>query len=345
MRIQEDFKMSISAKEIAEKLGLSAATVSMVLNNKGGISEKTRVRVLEAAKECGYDFSRKSDTGSSNGILQFIIYKEHGTIVTDTPFFSQIAEGVDIGCKQAGYELQVNYFYGMQSVSGQIQAIAEKKCQGILLLGTEMKPENFRPFLELKVPIVVLDTYFEELSCDAVLINNVQGAYLATNYLISHGMKRVGYLHSSYPIGNFTERTDGYYKALRHNGITTDHPFVHNLTPSMEGAYADMLKILGQNPPVADAYFADNDLIAAGAIRAFKECGYRIPEDVSIIGFDDMPICEFLEPKLTTMTVPKRKLAELAVERLVDKIKNPKSAVTKIEVSTHLHERMSVKKR
>lgn len=336
--------MSISAKEIAERLGLSAATVSMVLNNKGGISEKTRTRVLETAHECGYDFSKKSESATESGIIQFIIYKQHGTIVTDTPFFSQIAEGVDIGCKQAGYELQVNYFYGMQSVSGQIQAIAEKRCQGILLLGTEMKPENFRPFLDLKVPIVVLDTYFEELSCDAVLINNVQGAYLATNYLVSHGMKKVGYLHSSYPIGNFSERADGYYKALRHNGIPTDHPFVHKLTPSMEGAYADMLKILQQKSPVADAYFADNDLIAAGAMRAFQESGYRIPEDVSIIGFDDMPICEFLEPKLTTMTVPKRKLAEMAVERLVGKIKNPKSTVTKIEVSTHLHERLSVKR-
>ena len=336
--------MSISAKEIAGKLGLSAATVSMVLNNTGGISEKTRSRVLETARSCGYDFSRKNDPEAGKGVIQFVIYKEHGAIVTDTPFFAQIAEGVDIGCKRDGYELQVTYFYGMQSIPEQIQAISERNCRGILLLGTEMKPESFRPFLGLKVPLVVLDTYFEELNCDSVLINNMQGAYLATNYLIGCGMKNVGYLHSSYSIGNFSERADGYYKALRHSGIATDHPYVHRLAPSMEGAYADMLGILRQHPPVAKGYFADNDLIAAGAMRAFRECGYGIPEDVSIVGFDDMPICEFLEPKLTTMAVPKRVLAELAVERLVGKIRNPKSTVTKIEVSVSLHERMSVKK-
>jgi LacI family transcriptional regulator len=335
--------MPISAKEIARKLDLSAATVSMVLNNKSGISEKTRTRVLETARKYGYDFSKKNDSEAGNGVIQFIIYKEHGAIVTNTPFFAQIAEGVDIGCKRAGYELQATYFYGKQNISDQIEAISEKNCQGILLLGTEMKAESFRPFSGLKVPLVVLDTYFEELNCDSVLINNMQGAYLATNYLIDHGLKAVGYLHSSYSIGNFSERADGYYKALRHHKISTDHPYVHRLTPSMEGAYADMLKILQQHQPVADAYFADNDLIAAGAMRAFKECGYRIPEDVSIVGFDDMPICEFLEPKLTTMAVPKRMLAELAVERLVSKIKNPKSIVTKIEVSAYLHERMSVK--
>ena len=336
--------MSISAKEIARKLGLSAATVSMVLNNKDGISEKTRIRVLETAQKSGYDFSRRSDSETGKGVIQFIIYKEHGTIVTDTPFFAQVAEGVDIGCKRAGYELQVTYIYGRQNISDQIQAISEKNYQGILLLGTEMKPESFQPFSGLKVPLVVLDTYFEELNCDSVLINNMQGAYLATNYLIDHGLKTIGYLHSSYSIGNFSERADGYYKALRHRKIPTDHPYVHTLAPSMEGAYADMLKILRQNQPVADAYFADNDLIAAGAMRAFKECGYQIPENVSVVGFDDMPICEFLEPKLTTMAVPKRMLAELAVERLVSKIKNPKSIVTKIEVSVYLHERMSVKK-
>lgn len=336
--------MPISAKEIAKEMGLSAATVSMVLNNKGGISEKTRARVLETARLRGYDFAKKSAPGTSGGVIQFVIYKEHGMIVTNTPFFSQITEGVDIGCKQAGYKLQVSYFYGRQNIDEQIQAIVEKDCQGILLLGTEMGPASFRPFSDLKVPLVVLDTYFEELNCDSVLINNMQGAYLATNYLIDCGLKTVGYLHSSYPIGNFSERADGYYKALRHRKIPTDHPYVHRLAPTMEGAYVDMLEILHQNPVVANGYFADNDLIAAGAMRAFKECGYRIPEDISIVGFDGMPFCEFLEPKLTTMAVPKRMLAELAVERLVEKIRNPKGILSKIEVSVSLQERMSVKK-
>ena len=274
--------MSISAKELAQKLNISAATVSMVLNRKPGISEKTRNLVLDAAREYGYDFSKKWDTAEEKGSILYVIYKKHGTVVADTPFFSQLTEGIEQACKGKGFELQITYFYENKDIGAQIQELSEKNCQGILLLGTEMDVEYFQPFTRLKVPMVVLDTYFEELDCDSVLINNVQGAYLATNYLIDKGLGEIGYLRSSYPIGNFEERADGYYKALRHHDLPTSHPYVHRLTPSMEGAYTDMSEILREKPPVAPAYFADNDLIAAGAMRAFKEFGYKIPEDISM---------------------------------------------------------------
>lgn len=335
--------MSISAKELAQNLNISAATVSMVLNNKPGISEKTRTMVIEAAKEYGYDFSKKGEPGGEKGSIQYVIYKKHGTVVGDTPFFSQVTEGIEQACKAEGYELQITYFYEHQNINEQIQALAEKSCQGILLLGTEMDVEYFPPFSKLKVPMVILDTYFEEVNCDSVLINNVQGAYRATNYLLEKGMTEVGYLRSSYPIGNFDERADGYYKALRHHNLPTGHPYVHKLTPSMEGAYLDMIHALRENPPIAQAYFADNDLIAAGAIRAFKECGYKLPEDISIIGFDDLPICDFLEPPLTTMEVPKKRLGQLAVKQLVQKILYEPKVTVKIEVSVKLRERKSVR--
>lgn len=335
--------MAISAKELAKKLNISAATVSMVLNRKPGISEKTRTLVLEAAREYGYDFSKKLEASEEKGSILYVIYKKHGTVVADTPFFSQLTEGIEQACKGKGYELQITYFYENKDIGAQIQELSEKNCQGILLLGTEMGVEYFQPFTSLKVPMVVLDTYFEELDCDSVLINNVQGAYLATNYLIDKGLEEIGYLRSSYPIGNFEERADGYYKALRHHDRPTGHPYVHRLTPSMEGAYTDMAEILRTQPPVASAYFADNDLIAAGAMRAFKEFGYRIPEDVSIVGFDDTPICDFLEPPLTTMEVPKKRLGELAVLRLLQKINGETKVKIKTEVSVKLHERKSVR--
>lgn len=335
--------MSISAKELAEKLNISAATVSMVLNRKPGISEKTRNMVIDAAKEYGYDLTKKWDPSDEKGSIQYVIYKKHGTVVGDTPFFSQVTEGIEQACKAQGYELQITYFYENQDIDAQIQTLSEKNCQGILLLGTEMDVDCFPPFSKIKVPMVILDTYFEELECDSVLINNVQGAYRATNYLIEKGMDTVGYLRSSYPIGNFAERAEGYYKALRHHHLPTSHPYVHHLTPSMEGAYHDMIKILKDNKTFAQAYFADNDLIAAGAMRALKEQGVRIPEEVSIIGFDDMPICDILEPPLTTMDVPKKRLGELAMKQLDQKIHQETKGTVKIELSVKLHERNSVR--
>lgn len=335
--------MAISAKELAEKLNISAATVSMVLNNKPGISERTRNLVLNAAKEYGYDFSKKPEHDVNKGNIQFVIYKKHGAIVTDTPFFSKVTEGIDLGCKEAGYGLKISYFYENEDIKEQLKSLAGCGCPGILLLGTEMEEADFKPFSSLPIPLVVLDTYFENTSQDTVLINNVQGAYLAASYLIQQGHEKIGYLRSSTPIGNFMERADGYYKALRCHGISTSHPYVCQLPPSMEGAYTAMAQYLEGNPSLADAYFADNDLIAAGAIRAFKEKGISLPEDISIIGFDNMPICEFLEPALTTMNVPKQKLGMLAVERLISRINHPQQDYVKIEVGTRLVCRSSVK--
>lgn len=333
--------MAISAKELARKLNLSPATVSMALNHKPGISDKTRELVLETAKKYGYQAVRKQET-APGGSIQFVIYKNHGTVVGDTPFFSQVTEGITTACRNAGYELKISYFYEQDDHASQLQSLTDTDCQGVILLGTEMSHDFFLPFSSLTLPIVILDTYFEEFECDSVLINNVQGAYLATGHLLESGLKKVGYLRSSCSIGNFAERADGYYKALRHKKIPTEHPYVHRLSPSMEGAYADMKRILATKPPVADGYFADNDLIAAGAMRAFKEAGYRIPQDVSIIGFDDLPICEFLEPQLTTMAVPKQYIGELAVERLLYKLQHPASVPIKTEVSAQLRIRNSV---
>lgn len=332
--------MSISAKEIANKLNISAATVSMVLNNKPGISENTRIKVLEVAKEFGYDFVKKQETVT--GILHFVIYKKHGNVVADTPFFSKVTEGIDDMCRDNGYQLQISYFYESRNIYDQMKGIVESGCLGIILLGTEMTSKDFAPFSELSIPLVVLDSYFEELDCDSVLINNVQGAYIATKYLIEKGHRKIGYLRSKNVIGNFEERADGYYKALRNANIPTSHPYTFSLTPTMDGAYKDFKEFLVTNPELPTAFFADNDILAAASIRAIKEHGLKVPEDISIIGFDDIPVCEVLDPPLTTMNVPKQILGALAVERLINNINNPSGDRIKIELATKLIERSSV---
>ncbi len=332
--------MSISAKELAQKLHISQSTVSMVLNNKPGISDKTRALVLDAATEYGYDFSKHIETTPPKGQIQFVTYKKHGIIVEDTPFW--LTEGVESGCKKAGYELLITYFHEDDNVDEQIQLLAAKNCSGILLLGTELDAEHFQPFTKLNIPIVILDTYFEGISCDCVLINNVGGSYTATSHLFNLGFSTVGYLHSSYSIGNFEERADGYYKALRHYNISSGHPYTHLLRPSLDGAYQDMKELLENGLKPAPAYFADNDLIAAGAVRALKEFKYRIPEDVSIIGFDGTSIGEVLDPPLTSMEVPRSKLGELAVERLIQKITSQDDTITKTEVAPKLKTGKSV---
>lgn len=189
---------------------------------------------------------------------------------------------------------------------------------------------------------MVLDTYYENIPLDWVLINNFQGAYQAVHYIIRKSKSQPGYLRSSYAIGNFEERADGFYKAIRANGMSPSKSQVLKLSPSIEGAYEDMKALLSAGETPARCYFADNDLIAAGAIRALKEAGFKIPQDVGIIGFDDMPMCGGLEPPLTTVNVPKQYMGQMAVSRLIQILQEKNSYPAKIAISTSLVKRKSI---
>lgn len=335
--------MAITAKELAKQLGLSEAAVSLALNQKPGVSTATRKRVLAAAEEQGYDFSRLKPVapGKSSGSLYFVIYKKHGAVVADTPFFAQLSEGVDEACKALPYHLSIQYLHEDDNIPALLYDWKRIGCRGLLLLGTEMQEQDLQPFLNSGLPLVLLDNYFETVDVDSVLINNIKGAYTATDYLIRKRHSQPGYLHSSYSINNFEERADGFYKAIRKNGMSTSRSVVHRLTPSAEGAYADMKELLTRNEPLASCYFADNDLIAAGAARALKEAGYRIPQDIAIVGFDNMPICTYVDPPLTTIHVPKQYLGRMAVLRLHEVICTSDSFPIKIEISTTLKKRKS----
>lgn len=246
--------MGITAKELARKLNLSAAAVSMALNHKPGVSTATRQLVLDAAEKYGYDFSRIAEKHTTSGAIYFVIYKKHGTVVADTPFFSQVSEGISQGCKKNDYRLKISYIYEDEdTITKQIEEIQYSDCAGIILLGTEMEAGDLKPFLNLPIPVVLLDAYFETVPCNCVLINNVQGAYLAARHLIRTCKTQPGYLRSAYQISNFAERSSGFYKAVRAAGMSSSRSIVHSLTPSMEGAYTDMLELIKNGEELASS--------------------------------------------------------------------------------------------
>ena len=148
--------MSITAKELAKKLNLSAAAVSMALNNKPGVSTDTRRRILDAADRYGYDFTRIAQKQNAAGTIYLVIYKKHGAIVDDTPFFSQLSEGISDACNQAGYKLRITYLFGEdQELLPQIEEIQYSDCIGIILLGTEMQKEDALLFQQLSIPCLL----------------------------------------------------------------------------------------------------------------------------------------------------------------------------------------------
>lgn len=310
--------MRITAKQLAEKAGVSQATVSLVLHGKPGVSEKVRRQVLALAEEMGLE-PHTSAPASNGKNLQLVIYKRHGKVMADLPFFEQLTQGVAGAAAELGYHLSISYFYGNQPIREQIQSLASQNCAGVILLATEMHTEDVTPFSELNLPLVILDNFFPALNYDAISIDNMLGAWRAVHYLIECGHTRIGYLHSSVEIRNFRERYSGYLSACRslpEDAAVDSARRIIPVSPSSEGAAADMAKYLDSEQLLPTAFFADNDRIAAGCCATLLKYGYRIPENISIIGFDDSSISEVLNPPLTTMRVQKQRMGALAVERL-----------------------------
>ena len=335
--------MKTTGKDLARELGLSEAAVSMALNNKPGVSTATRRKVLEEAQRRGYDFLRKAAFGNElKGSFCLAIYKKSGAIVSDTPFFSDLTDGISAACKKAHYDLVIRYLYEDESLEDRLYTLSQADFKGIILLATEMNTTDLTRFSRFKTPILLLDAYFETADYDCVIINNIQGAYLAATYLIRKRKTQPGYLRSDYWISNFDQRADGFYKAIRAAGMSTAKSQVLRLTPSQEGAYEDMKRLLATGVKPADCYFADNDLIAFGAMMALKEAGHRIPEDVAVMGFDDIPACEYMNPPLSTVVVPKLFMGETAAMRIAQLIEGENTQPLKIEVSTKLVKRGTV---
>ena len=323
--------MSITAKQLAEKLNLSQTAVSMALNNKPGVSTETRRMVVEAAEKYGYDFTRLSLKKNKVGSIYAVSYRSHNAIMSYSPIFDAMVEGMESMVQKGNYKLE-HYLEDLRTTD----------CVGIILFGTEMREEMVRPFLKLPFPVVILDAYFENLNCNYVVPNNRQGAYLATDYLISRRMKQPGYLQSAYPLRNFSERLEGFYHAVHANGMSRSRCIIHQLSPSIDGAMADMLAVIDRGDALADCYFADNDLIAIGTIKALRLRGYKIPEQIAVVGFDNVSEGRIIDPALTTISVPRHYMGQVAARELLSQIEEPRQHTCKIEVSANLVKRFSV---
>ncbi len=334
--------MGITAKELAVKLNLSATAVSMALNNKPGVSTETRNLVIKEAEKYGYDFTRLSLKKNKTGDIYCIIYRAHNAILNYTPIFSELTDGIEQECRQNGYHLKTLQIYEKtDDVQKCIEDLRVTGCIGIILLGTEITAAICNQFLQLSVPVVLLDSSFHSVECSSVLINNTQGAYLATNYLIDRRGKQPGHLCSSYKIENFIERKNGFNRAVREHGMSVGKSITHELSPSIDGAFTDMLEIIDQADDLAECYFADNDLIAIGAIKALKLRGYKIPDDIAIVGFDNISESRIIEPSLTTIDIPRKFMGQTAARQLIYQITNPIPHTVKIEVSTTIVKRFS----
>jgi len=336
--------MSITIKQIAEEANVSAATVSMVINNKPGISTATREKIIKIVQSSGYNISPlKCNIAKSSGTIQLTIYKKHSQIVADTAFFQSLIAGIESKASINGYQLTIKTISSTKLDSDMLRANGDDNAiDGILLLGTEMQREDMLSIVGIDRPLLILDTCYLGIPANYVAIDNIGGALIGVNHLIERGHRKIGYLKSSINIQNFSERYEGYTKAMSASNLSCDYAHTVPLHPTIEGAYKDMVTYLSTNPELPTAFFSDNDIIAFGAMKALKDAGIRIPEDLSLLGFDDMPFCTITEPSLSTINVNKEILGNFAVENLIRFMTNGKNYHSKTLLGVELISRDSV---
>lgn len=345
--------MEITAKDIAERLGVSASSVSLAMNGKPGISVETRNKILAEAGRMGYSVPKKP-TFTSTQNIRYVIFLEGGATVKETSFYSIILQGIEAKAKEYGYNVLVSYFYSGGDWADQISAVCSDAA-GLIILATEVEDRHIEKAYKygmekINIPIVMVDNATSMVDVDCVVSDNLRGAYKAVSHLFDKGHHDVGYLRSKSRIDNFDERQVGVLKARKERTAGDQTPIqIIDVGISSEQAYKDMCAWLDAGGKPLSAFFADNDIIAAACIRALKSKGYRVPEDISIVGFDDMPICTMIDPTLTTIRVMKEQMGMTAIEILHQRILNgsdllasQKVGVCRTIISTCLVERDSV---
>ncbi|MCI5723692.1 MAG: LacI family transcriptional regulator [Erysipelotrichaceae bacterium] len=332
--------MSVTAKDIAKALNISAAAVSMALNNKPGVSDELRAKIFSTANEMGFKYSKKMLRKNHKMIAVMFMHKN---FIFDSAFFSEVGNSIEYRLKEHGYRLNAYHIHEHSDIQKEIEKVINDDPDGIILFGTLMMSSDIHYFNHLSIPVLLLDAYFSSFDGDSVVINNMEGARSATEYLIDHCNCCPGYIRSSNAFPNTLERADGFFKAIRNAGYHSNQVIMHEVIASSENSYADMIEIIDSKEPLANAYFCDNDEIAIGAIRAFKDRGYRIPEDISIIGFDNMNYSAYVTPPLTSINVPKVYMGKIAADRLMETIQSEVHYPIKIAINTNLVIRKSVK--
>lgn len=331
--------MKIKAKDIAAALGVSQATVSNALNGRNGVSEELRTHILRTAQEMGYG---KFAT-EKGAFIRMLIMKSTGNIVMDTQFFNELFESIQRECHRNDLELVMNHIYVSQSGEWkkQISLYCAEKCAGIIILATEMGDEILEHLQNCQSPLIALDNIFARKPIHAVVMNNYDAGFLATEELFRCGRRTISHVTSSVPFSNAHFRCKGYQDALAQY-LPGAQPDLWAVRPTIEGAYQDMKALLEAGRQLPSAFFACNDIIAIGAIQAMQEQGIKIPADVAIIGMDDTDLCLACKPRLTTIHVFRKEMGRVVVRQLLTALPAEEGSCLKTQISVSLVRRESV---
>lgn len=333
----------VTIEDIARRSNASAATVSLVLRQKPGISPETRQRVLDAAAELGYHRTPSPATAVTTlniGLILRVRTNPPGQErMSVNPFYSWVLTGIDAAAQQQ----RLNLLYASLPVDDgnrpldMPEHLLEQPLDGLLLVGALTEEVIAQVSARRPTPLVLVDAPARLHRHDAIATANESGAYEATCALLAKGHRQIAFVGSRFVVDvNFRQRREGYLRAMREQGLTP-----HFAGDS--GALASALPALLREEPTITALLGCNDVFAVEAANIVRAHGYRIPHDLSIMGFDDIELSRQMSPQLTTMAVDKVSMGRLAVQALIYRITWPDAAPILTTLQPRLLERQSVR--
>ena len=308
-------------RDVAKRAGVATQTVSRCINNSGYCSPKTRKRVEAAITELGFVPNRLASGLRSKRTNTLAL------VLTDitNPYFTTIARSVEDIASDAGYT--VVFCNTDESISEEqmyIQMLLEKRVDGILLVPAQSTPNSVTLIQKHNIPVVVLDRRVPDVKTDLVLCDSEDGAYQLTQLLLSLGHREIAMLNCPICISTGQDRLNGYRKALLEAGIPESAWQEYQGSFTQESGY-EMTRKAFANTPKPTALFAANNFIAYGALKALREMGVRMPEDVAMVGFDDLPPALVAFPFLTVAVQPAYEMGQKAVEILLNRLSSTSS--------------------
>ncbi len=339
--------MRLKAKDIAAALGISPATVSLVLNNKPGVKSTTRKRVQnyilmeEEKNNCKLMVEYKE----SKGTVLMLNYIKHGIILKQResrrdPLLFDDFEHI---CNKAGYRFDYQVFY---EKSGNLEKLLDKykksDVKGIYMMAAEMNYSDIYPFGQLKIPMVVGDNLFYEQGMDSFLIDNREGICRAVDYLVDKGHSHITYLAEKVDIFNFTERREAFVEEMEKRHCSTGSSRIIRLGNQIDEVYESMNQYLNEGLRKTTAFVLESSVISLGVSKALLERNIRVPKEISLIGFDALPKLSIPGINLTLIKGTHTMRHKAAMSHLIRHIQNEEGEMVRVYYKTRLLEGESV---
>lgn len=300
----------ITIRDVARRAGVSIATVSRVLNNSNAVTPQTRALVLQTVETLGYRPNANAQA-LVNQVSDTI-----GVVVMDVsdPFFGAMVKAVDAVAQPLHKHVLINNSYHQADKERHaVEVLMRQRCHALIVHAKALPDAELAAFMDQVPGMVLINRTLSGYAHRCVCLDNLSGALMATRMLQQQGHQRIGYLNSCHPIEDADRRLAGWRQALAERHIQPPESWVASGAPDLSGGEAAMVELLGRNQQLT-AVFAYNDSMAAGALTALKDNGIPVPQRMSVVGFDDIPISRYTNPQLSTVRYPIVSMAKLATE-------------------------------